>query len=190
MSHLALGTWAMKSVAGLCLLTAGVAGSHRSDVEAMRYYPIVEGSECRAHDDDHGHDSQDQHGGEDDSNNDSGHGKRDHNNRGRDKQGHHGDDDDGPDHNDGGGTVGPGIRQILSVKVPATALLRVDKSSKVIAAATNTGCQPAAQDDYFLLRPNGKIEPATAAQVGDCKWSGDFRVPGRFQQQSCKISRG
>jgi hypothetical protein len=88
-------------------------------------------------------------------------------------------------HNGGGHSPGFGLQQTISVSVPATTFLRVDKSGGVTSAATNTGCQPSSQDDVFLLRPNGAIEPATLLDVHECDWTGDFTVPGRFQTQRC-----
>ena len=72
---------------------------------------------------------------------------------------------------------------MISVRVHSTIFLRVDRSGRVTAAATNTGCQPSKQDDVFLLHPNGAIERTTLLHVDQCDWTGDFTVPGRFQPQ-------
>ena len=167
-----------KSIAAGVLLTAGVVGTRSSDVAAIRYtHRIVESANCRGHrDDDRGHDSGD-------------HGGRGHDDRGHEDRGH--DDDRRPDHHDHhGGNHGPGLglQQMISVRVPPTILLRVDKLGRVTAAATNTGCQPSKQDDVFLLRPNGAIEPTTLLHVDRCDWTGDFSVPGRFQPQWCNAA--
>jgi hypothetical protein len=161
MSHHALGSWTLKSITAVVLITVGAVGAHASGVEAIRYS---------------------EHAAESDGCNgrpvDREHGDRGHDDRGRDDRAH-----DNRDH--GGGTIaGPGLQQMISVRVPATTFLRIDKSGRVTAAATNTGCQPNKQDDQFVFRSDGTIEPSTI-DVEDCDWRGDFTVPGRFLPQDC-----
>jgi hypothetical protein len=194
MPHASFGSWTLRSIAGLVLLTTGAVGAHSSGAQATHYsHTMVESSNCR--------DNRDGDGGHDDRGHDSrGH---DGNGHGGDGQGRHGHDDRAHDNghnehdNDGhddnghdGGNHGPGmgLRQVISVRVPRTILLRVDKLSRVTAAATNTGCQPSKQDDVFLLRPNGAIEPTTLLHIDNCEWTGDFSVPGRFQPQWCNAA--
>ena len=176
MSHLALGSFALKSIAGLVVTSACVVGGTRSSaVEAVKYTRVaIEASSCHGtHEDDHGHDNRSHDNGiHDDGRHDNG---------GRGRHGHEGDDDDGQ-----GGTKGLGLRQIVTVQNPATVFLRVDKSGRVTSAATNTGCKPTRNDDAFFFRPGGAVEPATNFDLGGCDWTGDFSVPGRFQPQNCR----
>ena len=162
MSQSALGSWTFRSIAGLVLLTTGVAGTHSSSAETDRYsHRMVESSECRGEHDDDGHGD-----------------------RGHDSRRHDGDHGHNGHHGHAGG-AGLGLQQVISVRILPTIFLRVDKAGRVTAAATNTGCQPGKQDDVFLLRPNGVIEPTTMLHVDRCDWTGDFTVPGRFQPQWC-----
>lgn len=166
-----------KSIAAAVLLTAGVVGTRSSGAAAIRYsQQMVQSANCRGNrDDDRGHDS-------------GRHDSHDHDNRAHDDREH--DDRRGHGrHGHDGGNHGPGfgLQQMISVRVPPTIFLRLDKSGRVTAAATNTGCQPSKQDDVFLLRPNGAIEPTTIFHVDECKWTGDFRVPARFQAQFCSF---
>ena len=165
--HAFFGSLTLRSIAGLVLLTTGAVGAHSSGAEAVHYsHTMVESSNCHgkhAGDGDHGHD---------DHAHDNGH--NEHDNEGHDHHGH-----DGVNH--GAGM----LQQLISVRVRGTMFLRVDKSGRVVAAATNTGCRPSKQDDVFLLRPNGSIEPTTLLDIDKCDWTGDFSVPGRFQPQWC-----
>jgi hypothetical protein len=74
---------------------------------------------------------------------------------------------------------------VITVNIPRTVFVRVDKSGRISAAATNTGCPPQTGDDFFLFRPGGKIEPTTAIKADACNWSGDFAVSARFYPQDC-----
>jgi hypothetical protein len=73
----------------------------------------------------------------------------------------------------------------ISVSVPATTILRIDKHGRVIAAATNTGCVPSRSDDVFVFRPDGTLAPTNARVIDRCDWRGDFTVSGRYQPQDC-----
>ena len=179
----AFGSWTLRSIAGLVLLATGAVGAHSSGVEAMHYsHTMVESSKCRGNhdgDDDRGHDSRGDGG-----DGQGGHGDDDHaHDNGHNEHEHDGHDDNG--HDGGNHGAGMGLRQVISVRVPPTIFLRVDKLGRVTAAATNTGCRPSKQDDAFLVRPNGAIEPTTLLHVDKCDWTGDFSVPGRFQPQWC-----
>jgi hypothetical protein len=164
-----LGSSSLKSLAGVVLLAVGGAGAHEPDAAVTRYsHRMVQAVACR--------DNRD--GGSHDGHEDDGH------DRGRDHGGHEGDG-----HGDNGGpSTGTGmLQQVISVRVPAATFIRLDKSGRIIAAATNTRCQPSKQDEVFLLRAGGTIEPTTSIHVEDCKWIGDFTVPGRFQPQDCRL---
>jgi hypothetical protein len=78
-----------------------------------------------------------------------------------------------------------GGKQTMAVSVPRTVLLRVDSSGQVTAAATNTGCAPRKLEDVFVFRLDGTVSPDTDFDVDACAWTGDFSVPGQFQDQSC-----
>jgi hypothetical protein len=81
------------------------------------------------------------------------------------------------------------LEQEISVRVPASTFIRIGKSGRIIAAATNTRCQPSKRDEVFLIRASGAIESTTTIHVEDCKWIGDFTVPGRFQPQDCRLDQ-
>ena len=160
MPHVAFGSWTLRSIAGLVLMTVGAVGTHDFKEKANRHSPpAVESSDC------HGNHDDDRDGGRDHD-----HDGRD--NKGRGKDGH-------------GKRAGSVVRQMITVHVPATTFLRVDRSGRVTSAATNTGCQPSNSDDVFLFRPGGTIE-TTAIDVDTCNWTGNFSVPGRFQPQTCR----
>lgn len=167
-------------IAGLVVVLGATVGAHASGAQATDDYPpSVQSSECH---DGHGgeeHHSED-HDGHDHGDN-SGHGNSGHRNKGKNR----GRDDRGRGR-PRPVVSGNGLQQIAKVAIPATTFLRVDQKGRLTEAATNTGCQPSKQDDMFLLKPDGKIVPVTAAQVERCNWTGDFRVSGRFQRQSCR----
>jgi hypothetical protein len=177
MPHGAFGSWTLRSIAGLVLLTTGAVGAHSSGAETIHFsHTMVESSNCRGN-----HDGDDDH-------EDRGHDDRGHDSRGRggDDHGGHGHDDHG---HDGASHSSGMLQQEITVRVPSTAFLRVDKKGHVTAAATNTGCQPSKEDDVFLLRPNGAIERTTAIHADDCYWRGDFSIAGRFQPQDCRADQ-
>ena len=99
----------------------------------------------------------------------------------------HGLDDDGHDHQPAETT--DGLLQIINIAVAKTAFLRVDRSGRVIAAATNTGCMPRRGAEVFLLHLGGQIEPSPNFDVTSCRWLGDFTAAGRFQPQDCDAKR-
>jgi hypothetical protein len=201
MSHVKRLHWTLRSIAGVGLITTGVIATHSSGAEATRNYPpVVESSACHGgHDDDdddedddededddhgHGHDnsgpgnSYQSNGGSGGGDDHKGGRRNTGKNRGRDDRGRGG-------HGQVPSNGGSGLQQVVKVSVAATTFLRVDKSGRVTAAATNTGCEPSNNDQVFLFRPNGTIE-ATFAKIPDCDWSGDFTVSGRFQPQDCR----
>ena len=164
MTHFALVSVTLKSIAGAMVVALGVVGAHGSVSEAggdLHVVPrnVVEhdgaSRECRASGDDVGHDS---------------HGNVARGSNGRTASGR---------------SPSTRIQQVIVVQVPRTAFLRVDKSGHIIAAATNTGCRPTTGDDVFLFRPGGKIEPTTAVILEACDWTGDFAVSARFYPQDC-----
>jgi hypothetical protein len=71
----------------------------------------------------------------------------------------------------------------ISVTVPATAFVRVDKSGRVTAAATNTGCAPRKGYDVYVFRPDGSITLAPTFNLASLVWFGDFTSVGEFQNQ-------
>jgi hypothetical protein len=81
-----------------------------------------------------------------------------------------------------GGATGV-VQQSVAVVVPPVALLRVDESDRITAAATNTGCAPRAGDEVYLLRPDGTVVLTTSVDVTRITWRGDFRTPGDYQRQ-------
>ena len=158
-----LGSSTLKSLAGVVLMAVCAVGSHEPSTAVTHHsHRIVQASKCR---DDRGR------GGHDDD-------------RGHDHGGHQ---DDGHDDDDGPSTGAGMLQQVISVRVPASTFIRLDKSGRIIAAATNTRCQPSNQDEVFLIRPGGAVEPTTTIHIADCKWIGDFTVPGRFQPQDCRL---
>jgi hypothetical protein len=67
--------------------------------------------------------------------------------------------------------------------VPRTALLELDTSGQIVAAATNTGCAPRPGDDVYVRTAGGDLgvgDPALLARA----WVGDFRKAGVYQPQS------
>ena len=94
-------------------------------------------------------------------------------------------DDVGHGSHDYTGSPAASLQQVISVGVPRTVFVRVDKSGRITAAATNTGCPPRNGDDFFLFRPGGTIEPTTSINADACNWSGDFAVVARFYAQQC-----
>ena len=165
-----LGSSTLKSLAGVVLLAVGAVGSHEAHPAVTHYsHRIVQAVTCR---DDH-----------------DGRGRGRDDDRGHDHGGHQ-DDEHGDDGDDGGPSSGAGmLHQVISVRVPASTFIRLDKSGRIIAAATNTRCQPSKQDEVFLIRVGGAVEPTTTIHVEDCKWIGDFTVPGRFQPQDCRVDQ-
>jgi len=73
--------------------------------------------------------------------------------------------------------------QGIDVRVPRTALLRVDRHRRVIAAATNTGCAPRLGDDVYFVSPTGDLAPAPPSAILGHRWRGDFTVSGVFVAQ-------
>jgi hypothetical protein len=161
-----LASSTLKSLAGVVLLAVGTASAADSREPFAHYsHRMVQASTCRDDRDDRGRNGHDDDRGHD----------------------HGGQQDDGHGH-DGGPSTGSGmLQQVISVRVPASTFIRLDKSGRIIAAATNTRCRPSKQDEVFLLRAGGAVEPTTTIDVEDCKWIGDFTVPGRFQPQDCRV---
>jgi hypothetical protein len=197
-----LASTTLKSIAGVALIAAGAVGAGGAGGAARAHEPdgrlshfshhIVEASTCRDNRDKRDDRSRDRgrdHGGQDD---DRGHDHGGHQDDGHGDDGHgddgHGDDGHGDDGGDGGPSTGSGmLQQVVSVRVPSATFLRIDKSGRVIAAATNTRCRPNKQDDVYIFRAGGAVEPTTAINLEDCTWIGDFTVPGRFQPQECRL---
>jgi hypothetical protein len=183
------------AIAGLVVVVGAILGAHTSDAQATDGdRRSVESSECH---DGHGgeeHHSEDHDGhdhGDNSSHDKDEHRNNGHDNSGHDKSGHRNEGKNRGRDDRGRGAPGPavsgqGLQQIAKVAIPATTFLRVDRNGRVTEAATNTGCQPGKRDDMFLLKPDGKIVSVSAAQVERCDWTGDFRVSGRFQRQSCR----
>ena len=158
-----LGSSTLKSLAGVVLMAVCAVGSHEPSAAFTHYsHRIVQASTCR---DDQGH-----HRHDDD--------------RGHDHGGH---EDDGHGDDDEPSTGSGMLQQVVSVRVPASTFIRLDKSGRIVAAATNTRCQPSNQDEVFVIRAGGAVEPTTTIQIAVCKWIGDFTVPGRFQPQDCRV---
>ena len=180
-----LGSATLKSLAGVVLIAVGAVGSHEPSAAFTRHsYRIVEASSCRTGREARGHDHDGR--GDDRGHDHGGHGVGHRDGHGHDHGGHH-DDGHGDDGDDGGPSTGSGmLQQVLSVRVPASTFIRLDKSGRIIGAATNTRCQPSKHDKVFLFRVGGAVEPTTTIHVEDFKWIGDFTVPGRFQPQDCR----
>lgn len=68
--------------------------------------------------------------------------------------------------------------QVVTVTVPATVIVRIDRFGRVIAATTNTGCAPRPDDAYLLHLPDGTYADASAEQFAAVSWRGDFSAPG------------
>jgi hypothetical protein len=82
-------------------------------------------------------------------------------------------------------TTGPvvGTGDSITVTVPRTVLLRMDKRGHIIAAATNTGCPPQAGDDVYVISPDGSIARSAAVDIASTRWVGNFATPGAFEPQ-------
>ena len=78
----------------------------------------------------------------------------------------------------------PRMQQTIRVTVPATALLRIDRDGRVVAALTNTGCAPRHSDDIYVVRPDGTVALASSTQITARTWTGDFTSPGVYVDQA------
>ncbi len=74
-------------------------------------------------------------------------------------------------------------RPVVSIIVPATALIRLDHAGHVLAVATNTGCAPRPGDDHFYLRFDGTVEQTSITRLAHRRWIGDFTTSGVFVSQ-------
>ncbi len=94
--------------------------------------------------------------------------------------------DDGKD--DGRGTTTATTRsgQLLPdffVGLPQVTFLKVDRSGRIISAATNTSCRPTAGDTVYVTLPNGTIITAPHLDIASIEWQGTFREPGVYYRQ-------
>ena len=76
-----------------------------------------------------------------------------------------------------------GSAQTITVDIPATVFLRIDKLGRVTEAATNTGCHPRHGDDVYLFAPDGSVTLTKSINLDSVTWFGDFSLPGEFQPQ-------
>jgi hypothetical protein len=74
-------------------------------------------------------------------------------------------------------------QQNITVVVPPIALLRVDKTGRVFAVATNTGCAPRIGDQLFVVRGDGSISVTRLSKLTQRRWVGDFTAPGVYVAQ-------
>ncbi len=74
-------------------------------------------------------------------------------------------------------------QQPVVVRVPATTFLRLDRSGRVTAAATNTGCAPRSTDQIYVARADGTLRRTSSIHVDHYRWTGDFTVAARYQMQ-------
>ena len=72
----------------------------------------------------------------------------------------------------------------VTVRVPRTAMIKIDASGQVVAAWTNTGCSPSRTDDLWVMRPDGSIGLAPSPALAEISWRGDFSAAGVFVAQS------
>jgi hypothetical protein len=82
-----------------------------------------------------------------------------------------------------------GSTQVITVTVPATALLRIDAHDRIVAALTNTGCAPRSTDSIYLIRPDGSVTPTREVSV-DRAWTGNFTAAGVWVAQRPMPERG
>lgn len=67
---------------------------------------------------------------------------------------------------------------VVTFRVPARTLVRVDRDGTPLAAATDTRCAPTAADDVVLVDDTGRVRtdlPVPDVGVG---WTGDWTDPG------------
>ncbi len=69
----------------------------------------------------------------------------------------------------GAPTAGPNT-QPISVVVPRTVLVHLDRSGRVTRATTNTGCAPRVADDVYVIRANGSVGAAPSSLVAHVRW--------------------
>jgi hypothetical protein len=198
MTHLASWSWKLKITAGIVGMTAGTLGMHTAHIGAseeahirqkqasvmadrdsrIQERRVVEAANCHSGGDGtDGNDDRSGHPGQGDEQ----HGTSDQ--HGVDGTRH--DTADDPHHKPKPQPTGM-VLQPTSVQLAATDFLRIDKSGKVVSAATNTGCAPRVGDEVFVFRPNGNIDATTKFDVTTCRWTGDFTIAGRFQPQDCR----
>jgi hypothetical protein len=69
------------------------------------------------------------------------------------------------------------------VGLPQVTFLKVDRSGRIIAAATNTSCRPTPGDTVYVTLPNGTIITAPHLDLAFIEWRGSFREPGVYYRQ-------
>ncbi|MCU1395555.1 MAG: hypothetical protein JWM34_3983 [Ilumatobacteraceae bacterium] len=79
---------------------------------------------------------------------------------------------------------GADTSQSISVVVPRVAMLHVDASGTVTAAATNTGCAPSPSDEVYVFQADGTLRRTMSVDVSTVRWTGDFTHPGVYQPQT------
>lgn len=70
------------------------------------------------------------------------------------------------------------------VGVPRTAVVRVDRRGRAVAAWTNTGCPPRPGDEVWVERDDGSLILSTDGALSSRWWTGDFTVPGVWVRQT------
>ncbi len=66
-------------------------------------------------------------------------------------------------------TTGPNT-QSITVVVPRTVLVHLDRSGRITRATTNTGCAPRRADDVYVIRANGSVVAAPSSLVAHVRW--------------------
>lgn len=74
-------------------------------------------------------------------------------------------------------------QQTITVTIERTTLLRVDRRSRITAAATNTGCRPRNGDRVYVISPSGTYTEAIGVDLDDIEWKGSFRTIAGFERQ-------
>ena len=81
-----------------------------------------------------------------------------------------------------GGSSQSGV-QTITVTIPATSFLRLDRSGGVVSAATNTRCAPRADDNVCVFYADGTVDKRSDFDVTKVEWRGDFTRIGVYQLQ-------
>ena len=73
--------------------------------------------------------------------------------------------------------------QTITVTIPATSFLRLDRSGGVVSVATNTRCAPRADDNVCVFYADGTVDKRSDFDVTKVEWRGDFPHVGIYQPQ-------
>ncbi|MBI4935635.1 MAG: hypothetical protein HY828_17270 [Actinobacteria bacterium] len=69
------------------------------------------------------------------------------------------------------------------VGLAPTTFVKVDRSGRIVEAATNTSCRPARGDTVYVFLRDGTIITAPHLDLDAIDWRGSFRTPGVYHRQ-------